>query len=77
MCKSQDKTFSDLYVNIDTNDTLIITYYHSTEEEYYFLQYEAEEEIYNDEISCKFSIWRRSYFSFLENRINGFKYEYC
>ncbi len=76
MSKSQDKTFGDSYINNDSNDTLIVTYYHSTEEEYYFLQYETEEDIYNDEIACKLSIWRKSYFSFLENKINGIKYEY-
>ena len=77
MNKSQDiQAFSGLSLNNDSNDALTIIYYNSGEEENYFFQYEAEVDIYDDEIACKFSIWRKSYISFLENKINGIEYEY-
>ena len=76
MSKSQDiQAFNDSSLNNDSNDTLIIICYNSDEEEY-FLQYEVEEDIYDDEIACNLSIWRKSYISFLENKINGIEYEY-
>ena len=77
MSKSQDiQAFSGSSLNNDSNDTLVIICYNSDEEKYFFLQYEAEEDIYDDEIACKLSIWRKSYISFLENKINGIEYEY-
>ena len=72
MNKSQD---SDSTLSNNSNDTLIITYYNSSEEEIYFLQYETEEDIYDDEIACKLNIWRKSYFSFLEKKINEIEYD--
>ena len=76
MSKSQDiQAFSGSSLNNDSNDTLVIICYNSDEEEH-FLQYEVEEDIYDDEIACNLSIWRKSYISFLENKINGIEYEY-
>ena len=76
MNKSQDvQSFFDSTLNNDSNDTLIITYYDSCEEEIYFLQYETEEDIYDDEKACKLCIWRKSYFSFLEKKINEIEYD--
>ena len=76
MNKSQDvQIFSDSTLSNNSNDTLIITYYNSSEEENYFLQYETEEDIYDDEIACKLCIWRKSYFSFLEKKINEIDYD--
>ena len=75
MNKSQDvKIFSDSTLSNNSNDTLIITD-NSSEEEIYFLQYETEEDIYDDEIACKLNIWRKSYFSFLEKKINEIEYD--
>ena len=75
MNKSQDvQIFSDSTLNNNSNDTLIITD-NSSEEEIYFLQYETEEDIYDDERACKLNKWRKSYFSFLEKKINEIEYD--
>jgi len=44
----------------------------SKEEENYFLQYETEEDIYDDEIAKndKENPWRKSYYDFFENKNN-------